>query len=347
MSEPKYSGKPLAYLDQNILDVLLKANDKNENFIQGFLSRVQVVYSDITFQEIHLSGINNSDYTKKFLQLLDDINAHHISLELDENRKPIDTIRGSSNSPFYHYKDFLENRKYDELILQAKMNTFALYGGITDFNQLAIKQVFNQNELLNDLENGLKYLKAFDSNDPIILKFIEDKEIELQTLKSQMPDFKRNVNFTTQKLKEANCETDAHIAFRRKLGINIDKIKTIQFPSVVEKIWKSIQSNNDSLKNLDFNAFCQIDSDINNPNRKLTDFEKIHAIYTILNLIGYMPEKKVKNEGKFIGSDRDISHVAYASYCHFFITNDERLLNKSRAIYEYLNIQTEVLEFPL
>ncbi|MDM1277703.1 hypothetical protein HXZ65_05475 [Acinetobacter indicus] len=347
MSEPKYSGKPLAYLDQNILDSFLKAHNKDENFIQGFLSRVQVVYSDVTLQEIHLAGINNSDYTKKFLQLLGDINAHHISLELDENWKPLDTIRGSSNSPFHHYQFFLENRQYDELIHEHKKNIFALYGGITDFNQLAIKQLCNQNELLNDLENQLKHLRTFNSNDPIIIQFIEEKEIELQVLESQMPDFENNVNFTTQKLEEANCETDAHIAFRRELGINIDKIKTIQFPNVVEKIWKSIQSNNDYLKNIDFNTFCQIDSDINNRNRKLTDFEKIHAIYTILNLIGYMPEKKVKNEGKFIASDRDISHVAYASYCHFFITNDERLLNKSRAIYEYLNIQTEVLKFPL
>lgn len=347
MKELRYSGKPLAYLDQNILDALLKANDKDQNFIKGFLSRIQIVYSDITLQEIHLSGQNNPDYTKSFLQLLHDIKAHYISIEVDQNWKPLDTIRGSSKSPFYHYQSFIENIKYDELIQQLKMNTFALYGGIKDFNQLAIKQVCNQNKLLDDLEKQLNYLKEPDSDDPIILQFIKEKEIELQILKSKIPDFKANVDFITQKVKEANHETDAHIAFRTHLGINIDKIKQIQFPNVIEKIWKSIQLNNDSLENLEFDVFCKINSDICNPNRGLTDFEKIHSIYTILNLIGYMPEKKVKNEGKFIASDRDISHVGYASYCHYFITNDERLLNKSKAIYEYLNIQTEVLEIPL
>lgn len=347
MSELEYSGKSLAYLDQNILDAFLKADDKDKSFIDGFLSRVQVVYSDITLQEIHFAGLKNSDYTKYFLQLLLDIEAHHISTQMDQDWKRLDVIRGSSNSPFYHYQTFLENRQYDELIHQAKMNTFALYGGITDFNQLAIKQVFNQNKLLNDIEGQLNYLKELDSNDPIILQFINEKEVDLQNLKSQMPDFENAVVFTTEKLKEANDETDAHLVFRKQLGINIDEIKQIEFPNVIEKIWRCIQSNNHVFENMMFDDFCNLRFDVSNPERKLTNFEKIHGIYNILNLLGYMPEKKVKNEGKFIASDRDISHVAYASCCDYFITNDERLFNKSRAIYEYLNIPTEVLEIPL
>lgn len=347
MSEPKYSGKPLAYLDQNILDAFLKADEKDKSFIEGFLSRIQVVYSDITLQEIHFAGLKNADHTNSFLQLLMDINAHYISIQIDQNWKPLDGIRGSSNSPFHHYQFFLENRQYDELISQIKMNTFALYGGIKDFDQLKIKQVSSQNELLNDLERQLNSLDELDGNNPIIHLFLKEKEAEFQILKSQMPNFEEAVISTTEKLAEANAETDAHLAFRNKLGINIDKIKQIEFPNVIEKIWTYIQSNNEVFAKMIFDDFCQISSDINNPNRKLTDFEKIHSIYTILNLIGYMPEKKVKNERKFIASDRDISHVAYASYCHYFITNDERLIDKSRAIYEYLNIPTEVLHIPL
>jgi len=57
MSEEKYLGKPLAYLDQNILDAFLKADDKDKSFIEEFLSKVQVVYSDITLQEIHFAGL--------------------------------------------------------------------------------------------------------------------------------------------------------------------------------------------------------------------------------------------------------------------------------------------------
>lgn len=347
MSELKYSGKPLAYLDQNILDAFLKADEKDKSFIEGLLSRVQVVYSDITLQEIHFAGEKSPEHTKFFLQLLMDINAHYISIEIDQNWKPLDGIRVSENSPFHHYQFFLENRQYDELISQAKMNKFALYGGVQDFDQLKINQVYSQNNFLNDLERQLNSLYELDSKDPIIRSFIEEKEVELEILKSQMPDFEEAVIFTTEKLAEANAETDAHLAFRKQLGVNIDKIKEIEFPNVIEKIWRYIQSNNYVLEKMAFNDFCQISSDLNNPNRKLTNFEKIHSIYTILNLIGYMPEKKVKNEKKFTASDRDISHVAYASYCHYFITNDERLVNKSRAIYEYLNIPTEVLEIPL
>jgi len=341
MSEEQYSGKPLAYLDQNILDAFLKAKDENKSFIEEFKSKVQVVYSDITLQEIHLAG---SEYSQFFLQLLQDINAHHISIQIDQNWKPTNTLRGSLKSPFHHYQIFLENRQYDEMLVQCKMNTFALYGGIKDFHQLADQQIINQHNLLNDLENQLNILKEIRNKDPIVLQFIKQKEEELDSLKCKIPTFENSVTFSTEKLKEANCKLDAHLAFRKALGINIDKIKEINFPNVIEKIWKSIQLNNNILKNIEFHDFCQINFDPTAYERELTDFEKIHAIYSILNLIGYMPEKKVKNEAKFIASDRDISHVAYACLCSYFITNDERLLNKSRAIYEYLNIDTEVLE---
>lgn len=42
MSEEKYLGKPLAYLDQNILDAFLKADDKDKSFIEEFLSKFKL-----------------------------------------------------------------------------------------------------------------------------------------------------------------------------------------------------------------------------------------------------------------------------------------------------------------
>ena len=46
----EYSGKPLAYLDQNILDGFLNCQKDDLDFIKGFIEHVQVVYSDSTFQ---------------------------------------------------------------------------------------------------------------------------------------------------------------------------------------------------------------------------------------------------------------------------------------------------------
>lgn len=347
MNEQHYSGKPLAYLDQNILDSFIKKEKEQEVFIDGFKQRFQVVYSDITLQEIHLSGLADFEYTQSFLKILQRLDAMYISIRLDQNWKPINQIEGSSKSPFHHYQLFLENRKYDSLLKKFKMSSFALYGGIEDYNKLADDQINHQYDLLIDLEDQLNKLKETKTEDVIILKFIEQKELEFENLKKQMLIFKKDVHFSSETLKEANSEMDAHIAFRKALGINIDKIEEITFPNVIEKIWQSIQMKNDSLKKMNFEDFCQINYDPTDNDRNLTDFEKIHSIYFILNFIGYKPEKKVKNERKFIASDRDISHVAYASFCNYFITNDERLLNKSKAIYEYLNINTHATDIPL
>lgn len=163
------------------------------------------------------------------------------------------------------------------------------------------------------------------------------KENELYNLKAQMPCFEKMVKNNVENLKQANSETDVHLALRASLKINIDQINKIEHPNVLIKIWDIFKAENDSLRELELDDFLQIKSCKFN-------FERIHAIYTQLNLCGFRPEKKVKNEKKFISAQTDISHVAFASYCDFFITNDERLFDKSKVIYEYLKINTEVLD---
>ena len=154
-----------------------------------------------------------------------------------------------------------------------------------------------------------------------------------------MPDFEKNVKNNADHLKQINTETDAHLAYRKELEINIDEINKIQSPDVLKKLWETLKKSNVSLNEIQLDDFLQIRNLIHN-------FEKIHAIYTNLNLIGFRPEKKVKNQKKFVSAQSDISHVAYASYCDYFITNDERLADKARAIYEYLQIPTEILNIP-
>lgn len=39
----------------------------------------------------------------------------------------------------------------------------------------------------------------------------------------------------------------------------------------------------------------------------------------------------------------DVSHMIYGSYSDFFVSNDKKLLNKTRAIYSFLTIKTKVL----
>ena len=69
MSEQQYSDKPLAYLDQNILDLftepkcLLKKDSELFNFLKN---EVQAVYSPTTLEEIYRSAL----YTTNFIEPL-------------------------------------------------------------------------------------------------------------------------------------------------------------------------------------------------------------------------------------------------------------------------------------
>ncbi|WP_227554252.1 hypothetical protein [Acinetobacter lanii] len=113
MIEHQYSGKPLAYLDQNILDLftepqcLLNGDSDLFNFLKN---EVQVVYSPATLEEIYRSVVNgkSSVYGLAFLDVLKELNAHFITL-ITENGKVTNTIFRSWEEPLIHFNQFVEN----------------------------------------------------------------------------------------------------------------------------------------------------------------------------------------------------------------------------------------------
>ncbi|NWK74350.1 hypothetical protein HYG93_08595 [Acinetobacter sp. SwsAc6] len=340
MNEPEYLGKPLAYLDQNILDGFLDCIETEPHFIEGFLHRVQVVYSDISFQEIYRAGLKDKKYSDAFLNLLDKLNAIYIKPIMDECFKFTGKMRLISGSAAALYEDYIsESLKYGEFINPLQKTIFAMYGGIQDYKGMADSQIEAQYSLLNYFEQQINILKNEKIEHPLFNVFIKQKENELEDLRIQMLDFEETVIKNANFMKQANSETDAHLAYRNELKINIDEINQLQFPNVLMKIWGILKEKNPSLDALELEDFFKIKNVEHN-------FEKIHAIYSNLNLSGFRPEKKVKNEKKFISAQADISHVAYASYCDYFFTNDERLADKSAVIYEYLKINTEIFSIP-
>lgn len=338
MDEKQYSGKPLAYLDQNILDEFIDCLTNDVHFFNGFKDRVQVVYSDSTFQEIYRSGLSDRRYSDNFLKLLDYFNAFYLKPVLGEDFKFTGKMKIHSGSVINYYNEYIsESMKYDYITQPLQRNIFALYGGVKDYDEMANEQIRAQYKILDFLDEQIRILKTEENNNPAVELFTLQKEDELYSMKAQMPDFEALVRSNVENLRQANSETDAHLAYRNSLKINIDQINKIEYPNVLIKIWSMLKKDNDSLQKVELDDFLQI----RNCN---FNFEKIHAIFTNLNLSGFRPEKKLKNEKKFVSAQTDISHVAFASYCDFFITNDERLFNKSKVIYEYLKIKTDVVD---
>ncbi len=75
----------------------------------------------------------------------------------------------------------------------------------------------------------------------------------------------------------------------------------------------------------------------------------IELAFQILEMSGmYEDREKIKKKKTIEQIARswthDTSHVIYASYCEFFISNDEKLRNKAKAIYKFLEVPTVILD---
>ncbi len=67
----------------------------------------------------------------------------------------------------------------------------------------------------------------------------------------------------------------------------------------------------------------------------------IEFLYEVLQECGYNSDKK----NTAVSGIYDTSHIIYATYCDFFVTNDTRLAKRVKAIYYYLGIGTKVVTF--
>lgn len=158
--EHNYSGKPLAYLDQNILDRFIDCQTNDLDFFNGFKDSVQVVYSDSTFQEIYRSGLTDKRYSDNFLKLLENFKAFYLKPVLDENSKLTGKMRVYSGSIFNHYNEYInESMKYDYIMNPLQRNIFALYGGVQDYDAMANEQIEAQYKILEFLGEQIRILK--------------------------------------------------------------------------------------------------------------------------------------------------------------------------------------------
>lgn len=335
--------KPLVYLDQNILDLILKKISSDTEFYLSLRDNLQVVYSDITLDEIHRSAVGGGDfkYAESFLNLLCSLNAHYICLCQDENQMLTNSIFRSNKTPFQHYEQYLENLNIVQYSKSMKDNLFGVYGGITDFEELKKVQIENLSQLISIIEAQISILESNSYRDTVVERFIVESKDKIINLRQQEVECEFHINNMVDKLKEANRTKSAYIGFRESLNINVDKINNIEGPNLLRKIWREIQKLN-NLQDMDLEDFFQIKKHSIFPEKTFYLFEKVNSIYTMLNLIGYKQDKGLNKKKRFEASFSDMSHASYACFCHFFLTNDKPFAQKTLVIYEYLGISTQL-----
>lgn len=73
-------------------------------------------------------------------------------------------------------------------------------------------------------------------------------------------------------------------------------------------------------------------------------FLKIVQCHSILNTLGYYPDKGLTLVNKVNGINSDASHIAHSIFCSVLLSADDHLCKKAIAIFEYFERNTAVLQ---
>lgn len=337
-SIPTYRGKPTAYLDHNILDLLVK--NPSVDFKTQLKDQFQVIYSDENLKEIKRTGENGSSY----LKVLEELGALYLKLVLTPKFEVTGDATITKLSPFVAFDNYCENFNpfYEKLKQSMFQSLLKFYGGRGDASFEDIK-----NGQIDAFDNFMIYLRdlgdEFQELDP-------NSDINSQILACTLDMKKKHDTAVAQSANELRKYIDDE---RNYSGVKIYRdytrigpiqLNNIEPPNVVEKIWEA-HSELDGYKRNGFTVeqFYGISW---NPtyNREMFLFEKIASIYNTLNLVGYYPDSKMKKERRLTAAMSDAGHASIGSCADYVFSRDLAFVKKTRACYEFLRAKSQVIE---
>lgn len=212
--------KPSMYLDQNALDELRKRG--RDDHFSALKDKYSFVYSNSTLREIHKAGVNadDSEKTAEFIILLTKLEATYFQLpdiSSNSDARPYEC----TDTPCNVYLRFLdEDLRYDEFTQPMEKIGLAVHNGIRDYEQFGDTQISSMLALKDFLSDKLATLEleganCTDENAKSHLEaFIDLYRQRMQSLESQLHDFKKDVRLVNEKFREANQDQSMSKAFR-------------------------------------------------------------------------------------------------------------------------------------
>jgi len=320
------------YLDQNVIDYLIKGKLESISEFINQINNSEIIYSYVTLREF--SRINDESNRNLYLNYLKNQNAKYFWI--DDNEK----AHFEEADPFLKYVD---NRDNDRIYGSIEKSMYDLMhkflGGKKDitFNEIGQSQKTSFNDLIKNLDTMINSFKYFPDDDK---KTVQENIREMKNQYSNIIDKSVNDFSKNSILKDTSPLNE----LRKLWKIDVSKLKNIEAPNIVEKIWEiikdGIKSNNIKLSYDDL--FGDVLSKFY-PNIKVTMIMKINGLYNLLNSLGYYPDKNISNDKKFIPFINDHQHVGHAIYADFLITRDNNLMKKAEAIFEHYNIGTKII----
>ena len=328
--------KPIAYLDQNILDLFV--DDDHQEFLEMLASNFIIAYSDETLKEIKRSG----EFHSKFLSVLIKLDAYHLKIVMEQpGFKETDQATLSKKDPFESFNEFCKTgEEFDDIQKSMEASLFKYFGGNkgVGISEMHGDQKVAFSNLMNDLKDQLA-----DVSDEV--PGLEDLFGDLQ--EELINKFSNSLDETERLMKE-NIQDDLNWSgikeFREATGIGPKELNNIKPPRVIEQIWEMYR-NTHPYSEMDISIDKFLGLTENNPifpDRPHFRHQKVTGIYSFLNSLGYWPDSKTHKERRFVAAMSDNSHASMASFCNILFSRDEAFVKKVHAAYEYLEVPTLV-----
>lgn len=324
------------YLDQNILDAFVKG--KADWLFDIVASQGQIVYSDITLTEIKgsLGHVNN------FLRVLEKLNAMYMQLHFPKDSHQIAVgITLTAGSPFSAYDELIDSLAQNPFSEPFTQFLFKLAGGrkndsvsevMREIRLAASKLQDTAQDKISELKlEDFEEAKRFGVSKENLMEF---PELIKHALESSIDSLEKTITENYAETKDWNSVDE----LRKALKIGPKVLNNIKPPKVVEKIWEIIKDSIPIANDFDEAFGLNNNSDTINA--------KALKLYNLLNSLGYWPDSKITKERRFKAALNDNNHAMWASFCSVLISADENFVKKAKAVYEYLNIKTEVVYIP-
>ncbi|WP_288774093.1 hypothetical protein [uncultured Psychrobacter sp.] len=338
-----YQSKQTLYLDQNIIDKIV---DYPVLMTSELFSSFQVIYSDETLREIERSGDPN-----KFLKGLEELKARKIFFEMNSLFELTGNVAIKPYlSPFVVYEDFIARDTIDGIANNMIVNNRELIFNL--FSRNANKSIkgyieesyINFEAIYDDTFKNLSYLK---DELPSAMYEVLEKEITSE-YKEQSRKLSSTQNIMLDNMVSSGFQVE-HVkgqegikALEKETGIDAKVLNNIKPPNVLKQIYqKYVDSNLNKEGSID-DFYLTSDTIFG---RRPYIFEKVLNIYMMLNILGYKRDEGFhKKYRRFVSASSDGQHLAYACYCNSFYTEDIKFSEKAKAIFEFLNIGTDVVK---
>lgn len=331
----EYPEKLLAYFDQNIISLLVKSFSDDDPIYKYFSENFQVIYSDITLDEIYKADLNsnNSQNYEKYLNALQRLKAHHIRIAVSQDFKPMNSCIISTVTPNEKFEQYLQNKlEWDFLNSEPINNVLMLYSEKPDLEEFKRQSLSNFDQLIEHMKKESNKVREIPELDLLCSMMLKTMTINREVYKAKLESMYTQI--ASQPITSPMFKS-----FRSAVGVDAKQLNNITGENVLHRIWELYRSNK-YYENVSFEDFWFQGIKYIEPNRPRFNYEYANILYGVMNLIGYYQDTKLGQVNGIERSLRDQSHAGLASFCNYFFTNDIKLQIKTCAIYDYLNIET-------